>query len=147
MQIRQLSVYLDRLSGSMQKLAFLVNEQKIRFLAFSLADTPRGGVARWVLHSADFARAIVLLQERGYHFSIGPVLCLRVHARPFALSRTLACIERDGIFTEYIYPFYRPGGEDSLLVLCPSDAARCVVALAGAEDVELLSQEALDALA
>lgn len=147
MQIRQISVYLERRPGSLQKLTFLLGEQNIRCLAVMLADTERGGVARMVIHSADFARMIALLQERGYEFNISPVLCLRVHLRPFALSEALARIEKDSIFTQYMYPFYQNPEGETLLVLCPSDAARCVVSLAGASDVELLSQEALDALA
>ena len=143
MHIRQISVYLSNVSGSLYELTQLLGEHGINLLALSLADTERFGIARLIVKSGQFDQAHALLEENGFTAKVNHVLCVSIPDRPLALAGVLAHIKEADISVEYMYSFCRTVGSDALLIIRPASASACAPVLEAA-GVHLLSQEEVD---
>jgi hypothetical protein len=101
MYIKQISVYLENVKGSLRELTALLGESQVNLLALSIADTTGFGIVRCIVKSADIDRAVAVLKNGGYIAKINSVICVSIPHRPMGLSNVLNILEKNDISVEY----------------------------------------------
>ena len=143
MFIRQISVYLENIRGSLCELTQLLGEKDINLLALSVADTSGFGIVRIIVRSSELERASLLLREAGYIAKQNSVVCVSIPHRPLGLAGVLRIMDEHDISVEYTYSIFHCAGKEAALVIRPSEKDRCA-ALLTANGIRLFSQDEVD---
>lgn len=145
MFVKQISIYLENVRGSLNELTQLLGENNINLLALSLADTSNFGIVRCITREAQTEEAAALLREKGYIAKVNNVLCVCVPHEPLGLAKVLKVIYDADISVEYLYSFYESTGTDAVLIIRPSEKTRCFNVLTE-NGIKLLEQEQINQL-
>ena len=145
MFIKQISVFLENVPGTLRELTHLLGEGGIDLMALSLADTQNFGIVRIIVADRQVDPALEILRSSGYTCRVNNVICAQVEDRPLGLSDLLEKINVIGVSVEYLYSFLRATGEKALIILRLSEQDESVKKLAEA-GVRILSQDETDSL-
>lgn len=145
MFVKQISIYLENVRGSLNELTQLLGENGINLLALSLADTSNFGIVRCITREAQTEEAAALLRDKGYIAKVNNVLCVCVPHEPLGLAKVLKVIDDADISVEYLYSFYESTGSDAVLIIRPSEKTRCYNVLTE-NGIKLLDQEQVNQL-
>jgi len=145
MFVKQISIYLENVRGSLNELTQLLGENGINLLALSLADTSNFGIVRCITREAQTEEAAALLRDKGYIAKVNNVLCVCVPHEPLGLAKVLKVIDDADISVEYLYSFYESTGSDAVLIIRPSEKTRCHNVLTE-NGIKLLDQEQVNQL-
>lgn len=129
--IKQLSVFVENKTGSINEMARILGANGINMQAFSLAENADFGILRVIVSDADLA--VRVLREAHFGVSLTDVVALACPDAPGALAAILDELARSGVFIEYMYAFSGP--HKANVVIRPSDIRRCMCLL------EKLSQD------
>lgn len=121
MFIKQISVFLQNIRGSLFKLTDDLGDGKVNLKAISVADTANFGIVRLIVDQNEIESTAALLREKGYAIHINHVICVSVPDEPGGLSRILHMLDDGGISVEYLYSFVRTSGRDAQIILRLSD--------------------------
>ena len=110
MFVRQISIYIENIRGSLRELTQLLGENDIDLKALSIADTSSFGIVRCIVEESQIDKTIDLLRENGHIAKVNNVICVCVPDKPLGLSSILTLLEQAGISIEYIYSFYKSTG-------------------------------------
>jgi len=143
MYIKQISIYLVNVKGSLRELTQLLGENNINLLAMSVADTSGFGIVRCIVKSSDVEPAMEALKEGGYVAKINNVICMRIPHKPCGLANALRVLEDNDISVEYTYSFCRSTLDDAVLIVRPSDKDKGAKAFADC-GIGMISQEEVD---
>lgn len=143
MFIKQVSVFLENTTGSLEKLTRKVADAGIDLYAMSIAETEHYGILRMIV--SDTESCLTVLKEAGYTVRITDVLAVCVPDRPGGLADLLGVLREQDIAVEYLYSFVRAPGKHALLTLYLSDLQEGLRVLKAA-GVTLMSQEHLKEL-
>ena len=144
MFIKQISVFLENVKGSLGEFTKLLGEQGINLLALCIADTAGFGIARCIVKEDEIDLAVKTLREAGYIAKVNNVICLQVPHKPLAFSKVLQQLGSENIAVEYAYSFCRSTLDDAVLIIRPSDKDKCAAVLQQA-GVQLVSQQEVNA--
>lgn len=145
MYTKQISVFLENVTGSLHAMTRILGENDVDLIALSIADSDSFGVLRCVAHSDDLPRALNALRTAGYTARLSDVICVCVPDRPNGLSDVLNLLQEGGVSIEYIYSFVRNTGVDALLIFKLSDPERGIELLHEG-GIQTLSQDQVDLL-
>ncbi len=143
MYVKQISVFLENIKGSLSRLTKLFGDSGIDLIALSIADTEQYGILRCIVPDSD--AAIQVLRQAGYSVRETPVLAVCVKDRPGGLSEILELLFQADISVEYLYSFVRSTGEYALVIFHLSDLPAGEKLLRG-NGIELLDLEQIRAL-
>lgn len=136
MYIRQLSIFLENVPGSLIRPTQLLADAGIDLIAMSIADAAEYGILRCIVAKPDKAAAI--LREAGYIVRQTNVLGVCVPDCPGGLCEILKVLAAAGISVEYLYSFVRRREGVALLIFHLSDIQK------GAEILRTNGVELLD---
>jgi hypothetical protein len=142
-KLKQVSLFLENVPGSITAPCRLLAQHGISILTLSLADTERFGILHLVLR--DWQKAQDLLKTAGYAANVVDVLAVEVDDRPGGLVRVLESLERVAINVEYMYAFTLRKGKRAMLVLRVDDLEGAVRAL-NASNVPIVTSDDVYAL-
>ena len=145
MFIKQISVFLENVPGTLRELTHLLGEGGIDLMALSIADTQNFGIVRIIVADCQVDPALEILRANGHTCRVTNVICAEVEDRPMGLSDLLEKINDIGVSVEYLYSFLRATGEKALIILRLSEQDESVKKLAAA-GVRVLKQEEIDSL-
>ena len=145
MYIRQISVFLENITGSLYSMTNLLGQAGVDLIALSIADSDSFGVLRCVAKSEDLPRALDVLRTNGYTARLSDVICLCVPDRPNGLAEVLGMLGDGGISIEYIYSFVRNTGVDALLIFKLSDPEKGLE-IFKKNGIQVFTQEQVDLL-
>lgn len=145
MYISQISVYLENVKGTLNKLTKLLSDSSIDILALAIADTAGFGIVRFIVHEDAIDPCISLLQSAGYSARKNKVICVKVANEPGGLNKALTVLEDAGISIEYMYSFNYSEEGKALLIFRLSDRDAGVAALQ-ANGIAVATQEEINAL-
>jgi hypothetical protein len=134
--IRQISVFLDNMPGSLAKMARSLADKDINLRALSLTETRDFGTARMVVLDPD--KCIQALKEADYHYIETDVLAIEVADKPGGMADVLEIIGGEHLNVEYIYSMVRTKAGLAVVVLRVNDPAKACAALE-ARGVKLLT--------
>lgn len=144
MFIKQISVYLENVKGSLCELTQLLGENNINLMAMSIADTSGFGIVRIIVNSAEIDAAVAALRENGYTCKVNCVICIAIPHKPLGLANALKVIEENGLSIEYTYSFCKHTTNDAVIIIRPSDKDLCAKVLSE-NGITIVSQEEVDA--
>ena len=125
MIIKQLSVFLENKTGSINDVTRILGAAGINMYAFSLAETADFGILRMIVSDVDHATQV--LRNERFAVRQTDVVCFNCPNVPGALASVLDVLAREQIFIEYMYAFSE--GETASVVIRPTDVARCLETL------------------
>lgn len=103
MIIKQLSLFVENKSGSLNAVCQTLKQNNLSIRTLSLADTQQFGILRLLFQEHDRAKKI--LEEAGFLVKETDVLALPVDDRPGGLADILQVLDRNNLSVEYMYAF------------------------------------------
>ena len=143
MFVRQISVYLENIHGSLVELTKLLGENDVDLKALSIADTASFGIVRCIVNENEIEKTLNMLRENGYIAKANNVICVCVPDKPSGLSNILSLLSDAEISIEYTYSFYKNTGDNAVLIIRPSEKRRSVK-IFQENGIKLLSQSDID---
>ncbi len=135
MIIKQLTVFLENLTGRLNEVSQLLGNSGINISAMTLADTSEFGILRMIVSEPEKAASI--LKDSEFSASLTDVICLNSPNEPGALARALDILSGESVFIEYLYA-YSMDNKSAYIVLKPDNIEKCIEVLQ-AHKLELVS--------
>ncbi|MCR4824664.1 MAG: amino acid-binding protein [Bacteroidales bacterium] len=107
MTIRQLSIFIENQSGTLQKVLELMKQSRIQIIACTIADTAEYGIFRIICSEPD--RACRELKEAGVAVAISEVFAIELDNQPGGAADVVATFGRAGVGITYMYAFLIDG--------------------------------------
>ncbi len=117
MKIKQISVYLENVKGSLRKLTKNLADNSIDIKAMSVADTTSFGIVRLIVKETDIAKTTEVLRDAGFATRENHVVCVSVPNKPAGLDSVLEILDNNHISIEYIYTFNYSIDGNAVLIL------------------------------
>ncbi len=128
MEIKQLSLFVENKTGSLNQVCRILAENNINIRTLSLADTEQFGVLRLLVK--DWPAAKTALEKAGLVVRVTDVLALPVDDKVGGLQNVLAVLDRNELSVEYMYAFTFGSGNRAIMVFRFEDTDRAVKCLA-----------------
>ena len=119
MTIRQLSIFIENQSGTLQKVLELMRKSGIQIIACTIADTAEYGIFRIICAEPD--RACKELKEAGVAVAISDVFAIELNNQPGGAADVVGTFSAAGIGITYMYAFLLDGR--GILILKTDQAA------------------------
>ena len=103
MTIKQISVFVENSSGSLNAMTSVLAAHNIDMRALSLAETADFGIARIIVD--DVYKATTVLKDAGYIHTITTVLGVAIPDTPGGLNTILSHLAEAKVNVEYMYAF------------------------------------------
>jgi ACT domain-containing protein len=107
MTIRQLSIFIENQSGTVQKVLELMKQSRIQIMACTIADTAEYGIFRIICSEPD--RACAELKDAGVAVAISNVFAIELDNQPGGAADVVGTFSRAGIGITYLYAFLLNG--------------------------------------
>ncbi|MCR4923280.1 MAG: ACT domain-containing protein [Lachnospiraceae bacterium] len=114
MIIKQLSVFLENRSGTLQEVLKILKKENINILALSLADTSEFGLLRLIVE--DPLPAKEAIKAAGYTSSVNEVISIELKNEAGYLSSLIGKISESGDNIEYMYAAPYFDGKVSMII-------------------------------
>ena len=118
---KQISVFLENVSGRLADVTALLAENNINLRAMSIADTTDFGILRMVADKPE--AAVDALKAAGFTARVTEVIGVAVKDHPGALARIAALFHEAKIGIEYLYASL-DGQEMAVIILKVTDLAK-----------------------
>lgn len=145
MFVKQVSIYLENIRGSLLELTKILGDAGIDLKALSIADTASFGIVRCIVAEDQIEKTTSLLREKGFISKVNNVICVCVPDKPSGLSNILEILSGADISIEYTYSFYKNTGDNAVLIIRPSEK-RKTVSLLSENGIKMLGQEDINSL-
>jgi hypothetical protein len=113
--IRQLSVSLDNVPGSLSTISELLGREGVNIRAISVADTSDMSTVRFVLDDPEKGKNI--LTGNGYHPRETEVLAVEIPDHPGSMNAVLKPLNAAGINVHYLYPHLGRMHDNAVVIL------------------------------
>lgn len=117
MKIKQISVYLENVKGTLRKLTKNLADNSIDIKAMSVADTTSFGIVRLIVKESDIAKTTEVLRNAGFATRENHVVCVSVPNKPAGLDSVLEILDNNHISIEYMYTFNYSIDGNAVLIL------------------------------
>ena len=107
MTIRQVSIFIENQSGTLQKVLELIKRSQIQIIASTIADTADYGIYRIICNEPE--RACLELKEAGVAVTISNVFAVELDNRPGGAADVVARFSEAGVGITYMYAFVIEG--------------------------------------
>lgn len=122
MFVKQLSVFLENRTQSLNEALKILDDNKIDVSALSLADAADYGMLRMLL--SDPEKGKELLKAAGFSAMVTDIICLKISHEPGALCQALNYFANEDIGIEYVYAF--ADGNQAFAVIKFSDPKKAL---------------------
>ena len=145
MFVKQISVYLENVRGTLRDMTKTIGENGIDLLALSIADTANFGIVRLVVREEQIPLTIESMRAAGFMVRMDEVICVEVPNKPQGLDHVLAVLDEADLAVEYIYSLTLSLKDAALLVIRANDNQKAADVLAKS-GVTLYGQKELNQL-
>ena len=129
MTIRQLSIFIENQSGTLQRVLELMRASRIQIIACTIADTAEYGLFRIICSEPD--RACSELKAAGVAVAISDVFAIELVNHPGGAADVVGIFSQAGIGITYMYAFLLDRRGMLVFRTDRPDAAREVIARNG----------------
>lgn len=121
MSINQISISLDNAPGATHQIYDILETEQIHVKAILGIAAVLDAEARLVVDDTD--KAIAILKAQGYKTSVEEVLAVSVPEHPGGLNVVLKILRDASVNIDVVYPFLKPAGNETVIVIKVSDVA------------------------
>jgi len=115
MRIKQISVVLENIPGKLSGLSDVLGAEGINIRAITVADTSDLTTVRMIVD--DPAKAILVLESKGYNIRQREVLAVETPDHPGGLNAVLRPLRDSKINVHYLYPYIGRIKDNAILIL------------------------------
>jgi hypothetical protein len=115
MAVKQISVLLNNIPGTLAKLSHILDLEDISIKAVSTASTTESSMIRLVVNDSD--RAAALLSSFNFNFEITPVLAAEVPLHAGGMNAILKPLSKAEINIHYLYTTINRIGKETIIIL------------------------------
>ena len=137
MKIKQLSLFIENKTGSLNTPCKLLADAGISISTLTLADTRDYGVLRLLVQDWENAKAI--LEKNGLAVKVVDVVAVEVDHTAGSLAGILGSFDEAGINVDYMYAFGAGVNGKAALIFRFDDADAALAKLAGKAGIKLLN--------
>jgi hypothetical protein len=101
MTIKQISVFLENVSGRLAEVTKILSDGGVNLRAITIADTADFGILRIVSDNPE--ETLGLLEEAGFTARVTEVLAVEIEDRPGGLSSVMEVFFKNQVNIEYLY--------------------------------------------
>lgn len=101
MTIKQISVFLENVSGRLAEVTKILSDGGVNLRAITIADTADFGILRIVCDNPD--KALEVLEKNDFTARDTEVLAVEVADKPGGLSEVMEIFYNNGVNIEYLY--------------------------------------------
>ncbi|TYB32732.1 MAG: ACT domain-containing protein [Flexistipes sinusarabici] len=127
MKIKQISVFIENISGRLYEVTELLGENNINIRALSLADTSDFGILRLIVNDPD--NAYDLLKHNDFTVGRTDVIAVEVPDVPGGLASVLKALRDSDVNVEYMYAFVERSGDCAVMIFRFDETDQAVEAL------------------
>lgn len=143
MTVKQISVFLENVPGTLVGLTEILSQNKIDLRAMSMAETKEYGILRMIV--SDIFKTSNILKEEGYVHSLTPVLAVAIPDEPGGLNHVLQVLAGRGINVDYMYAFLGGKSGGAYVIIRVEDVTSAAQALQS-KGIRLVKQEDMENL-
>jgi hypothetical protein len=127
MSVKQISVLLDNVPGTLCRLTNILDKEDITTKALLAASAAENSTVRMVV--SDPERAAAILESFGFNYEVSPVLAAEVPLHPGGMNAILKPLTKADINIHYLYTTINRIGQETIVILGVDriDAAREVL--------------------
>jgi hypothetical protein len=115
MAVKQISVQLDNVPGSLTRLVDILEQEGISTKAIAAASIEKDSIVRLVVNDPD--RAVLVLESFHFNYEVSPVLAVEVPCHPGGMNAVVDPLSRGSVNIHYIYTTIERLGEETILIL------------------------------
>ena len=121
MAIKQISVFLENVSGRLAEVTKILSGGGINLRAITIADTADFGILRIVSNSPD--ETLVVLEKNGFTARITEVLAVEIEDQPGGLSKVMEIFFENNVNIEYLYTSLEKNRDNAVVIFKVEDIA------------------------
>ena len=119
MTIKQISVFLENVSGRLAEVTKILSEAGINLRAITIADTADFGILRIVCDDPD--KSLSVLEQQGFTARATDVLGVEVEDKPGGLARVMEIFDKNGVNIEYLYASLEKNRNNAIVIFKVED--------------------------
>jgi hypothetical protein len=119
MTIKQISVFLENVSGRLAEVTKILSDGGINLRAITIADTADFGILRIVSDSPE--DTLKLLEEKGFTARVTEVLAVEIEDRPGGLARVMEIFFNNNVNIEYLYASLEKNRDNAVVIFKVED--------------------------
>lgn len=119
MTIKQISVFLENVSGRLAEVTQILSGGGINLRAITIADTADFGILRIVCDNPD--KALKLLEDGGFTARETDVLGVEVEDKPGGLAKVMDIFRKNNVNIEYLYASLEKNQDNAVVIFKVED--------------------------
>jgi hypothetical protein len=122
MIIKQISIFLENVSGRLAEVTKILAAANINLRAMTIADTADFGILRII--ASNPAAAVAALSKAGFMAKETEVLAVEVEDQPGGLARVMEVFSKNKVNIEYMYASLERSQDKAVIVIKVEDIQR-----------------------
>ncbi len=119
MAVKQISVQLDNVPGSLTRLVDILDKEGINTKAIAAASIEADSTVRLVVNDPD--KAVSVLESFNFDYEVTPVLAVEVPCHPGGMNAVVKPLSQGDVNIHYIYTTIERLGKETILILGVND--------------------------
>ena len=119
MAIKQISVFLENVSGRLAEVTKILSAGGINLRAITIADTADFGILRIVSNSPD--ETLAVLEKNGFTARETDVLAVEIEDQPGGLSTVMEIFHKNNVNIEYLYTSLEKNRDNAVVIFKVED--------------------------
>jgi hypothetical protein len=119
MTIKQISVFLENVSGRLAEVTKILSDGEINLRAITIADTADFGILRIVSDNPE--KALKLLESAGFTARETDVLAVEVEDKPGGLAKVMDIFRENNVNIEYLYASLEKNKDNAVVIFKVED--------------------------
>ena len=115
MAVKQISVTLGNVPGTLSRLTNILDKEDITAKALLAASAAESSTVRMVVNDPE--RAAAILESFGFNYEVSPVLAAEVPLHPGGMNAILNPLNRAEINIHYLYTTINRIGRETIVIL------------------------------
>ena len=125
MIIKQISVFLENVSGRLAEVTKILAAGQINLRAMTIADTADFGILRIIAANPD--KAVEILSQAGFMAKQTDVIAVEVEDRPGGLAHVMDVFSKNKVNIEYMYASLERSKDKAIIILKVENVRKAVL--------------------